>query len=66
MDIKKDIELFLKQSGWKQSELAKNANIHPVTLNRLLRGKRTGFNSVTLEKLWPFLYGEESEEAKAE
>jgi len=58
MDIRQDIQKFLDRSGWKPAHLAREAGIHPILISRILRGKRKGLNSKTLQKLWPFLYGD--------
>jgi len=58
MDIPADIREFLKATGWTAKRLAVEAGMEPSTITRLVRGERKGMHSSTLEKLWPFLYGE--------
>lgn len=58
MNITHDLVQFFAETKWTQTRLAKEAGIHIVSLNRLTRGHRKGCSSATLEKLWPFLYGD--------
>lgn len=58
MDIPTDIREFLTVSGWTAKRLAVEAGVEPSTITRLVRGERQGVNSRTLDKLWPFLYGD--------
>jgi len=58
MNIKADIESYLKRSGWSVLRLAHEACVNKDSIYRLLKGNRKGVNSSTLEKLWPYLYGD--------
>lgn len=58
MNIKSDLKKLLAESGWTVLRLASEAGVSKDSLYRLLRGERGGVNSTTLEKLWPFLYGD--------
>jgi hypothetical protein len=66
MDIRKDLLNFLNLSGWNPNRLAKEARVSKDVIYRLVRGERKGMNSRTLEKLWPFLYGDQTEQRKEE
>ena len=55
MNITNDIRTVLNESGWKQERLAKEANIHPVSLSNLLNEKR---KKSVIDALLPFIYGE--------
>lgn len=55
MNITNDIRTVLKESGWTQERLAKEANIHPVSLSNLLNEKR---KKSVIDALLPFIYGE--------
>lgn len=55
MNITNDIRIVLKESGWTQERLAKEANIHPVSLSNLLNEKR---KKSVIDALLPFIYGE--------
>lgn len=57
MDIKLDIETCLERLGWTSYRLAKESKVNLSVIRRVLRGQRTGLNSATLSRLWPFLYG---------
>jgi len=58
MNIKQDIVSFLATSGWTATRLAREAGVAPPQLTRLLSGERDGLHSKTVERLWPFLYGD--------
>jgi transcriptional regulator with XRE-family HTH domain len=58
MDIKSDIERFRKETGWSVLKLAAAAGVSKDSIYRLLRGDRRGINSTTLQRLWPFIYGD--------
>jgi len=58
MNIQADIKQLLEESGWPASRLASEAGIPAPVITRFLRGDRKGMHTRTLEKLWPFLYGD--------
>lgn len=61
MDIKQDILAFLEATGWNASQLAHAAKISQPVISRLLTdgaSRRHGCHSSTLQKLFPFLYGD--------
>jgi len=59
MNIAEEIQNFLEETGWSASRLAREAGLGGVqSLTRLLAGTRKSIHTKTLEKLWPFLYGE--------
>ena len=55
MNITNDIRTMLRESGWTQERLAREANIHPVSLSTLLNGKR---KKSVIDELLPFVYGD--------
>jgi transcriptional regulator with XRE-family HTH domain len=60
MNIKDDIQRFLKCTGMSAAGLARQAGISAPVITRILSGERKGLHSSTLEKLSPFLYGPDS------
>ena len=66
MDIRKDLLNFLNFSGWNPNRLAMEARVSKDVIYRLVRGERNGVNSRTLEKLWPFLYGDQATSKQTE
>jgi DNA transposition AAA+ family ATPase len=58
MEIKADIKTLLDESGLNLSSLARMACVNQSILSRFINGDQAGLNSKTLEKLWPFVYGE--------
>ncbi|WP_319764467.1 helix-turn-helix transcriptional regulator [Maridesulfovibrio sp.] len=58
MNIKEDLKKFLEDTGWTAAKLANEANISAPVITRFLSGARKGLHSSTLEKLWPYLYGD--------
>lgn len=63
MNIKTDIEQFLRDTGWNAHRLAQESEVAAPIITRLLSGERKGVHSKTLERLWPFLYGDKRPEA---
>lgn len=59
MDIKRDLQCYLEIKGEAPQELAQKSGVHFTTIYRILTGQYDPRLS-TLEKLWPFLYGEQS------
>jgi plasmid maintenance system antidote protein VapI len=57
MNITEDINNFLRLSGWSIHRLAKASGVDPGNLNRVVHGKQ-GLNSKSVERLWPYLYGD--------
>ena len=55
MNITNDIRTMLRESGWTQERLAREANIHPVSLSNLLNGNR---KKSVIDELKPFVYGD--------
>lgn len=58
MNIKQEIQNALERLGWTATKLANEAGVAPPVLTRFLSGDRDGIHSKTLEKLWPFIYGD--------
>lgn len=58
MNLVEDIRRVLEESGWSATHLAKEAGVAPPIITRLLSGERKEVRSGTLQRLWPFLYGE--------
>ena len=58
MNIREDIINLLNESGWSQTALALESGVPQSTLSKILTGVSKGVHSSTLEKLWPYLYGE--------
>jgi DNA-binding Xre family transcriptional regulator len=58
MNIKADLKNVLAESGWSASRLAAAAGVSAPVVTRFLSGARAGLHSSTLEKLWPFIYGD--------
>lgn len=57
MNIKADIKAYLEATGMSAAALAKQVDVAPPVITRILTGERSGCHSSTLEKLWPVLYG---------
>ena len=58
MNIKSDIKKVLAESGMSVTELARLSDVNQSILSRFVNGKQKGLHSDTLEKLWPFIYGD--------
>lgn len=58
MKLKKDVETMLAESGWNIPRLIAESGANKDSVYRLLNGTRDGVNSSTLEKMWPFIYGD--------
>lgn len=72
---KSSLDELMEKCGIKtQIELAELCNMHPVSLNRLIKGKRRNISGSTMNKLCSvlraqpgdFLYYEEEENVKAQ
>ena len=66
MNMKQDIKTLLAEVGWSPLNLAAAAGVSKDSIYRLLNGSRKGGNSTTLEKLYPFLYGDKRPAPKPE
>ena len=66
MDIQKDIDTFLRTSGWSVSQLAKAAGLAVPVVSRLRTGARKGLTMRTFEKLRPYIYGDHQNLQKSE
>jgi DNA-binding Xre family transcriptional regulator len=62
MDIQNDIKKYLENRRCSASYLAKQAGVAPPIITRILSGERKGVHSKTLERLWPFLYEDNTPE----
>lgn len=51
----------LKQQGVSINDLAKRTGAQQASLSKFMRGKGT-ITVATLEKLWPFLYGDQPQQ----
>lgn len=60
MDIARSIKKFLKVSGWNVYQLAQRTGVPASSLYRLINGQRKSIRTDTLEKLWPYLFGDKS------
>ena len=58
MNLAQDFNAFFQETGWSPYRLAKAAGIKVEIITRVQKGERQGVHSKTLEKLWPFLYGD--------
>ena len=58
MNLATDFDKFFLETGWNPYRLAKAAGIKVEIITRVQKGERKGVHSTTLEKLWPFLYGD--------
>lgn len=58
MNLAHDFNTFFKDTGWNPYRLAKAAGIKVEIITRVQKGERQGVHSKTLEKLWPYLYGD--------
>lgn len=58
MNIADEFTRFFQETGWSPYRLAKEAGIKVEIITRVQKGTRKGIHSSTLEKLWPFLYGD--------
>lgn len=58
MNITDEFARFFRETGWSPYRLAKEAGIKVEIITRVQKGTRKGLHSSTLEKLWPFLYGD--------
>ena len=58
MDIKQDLERFLSDVGWDVSRLVAESGANKDSIYRLLNGTRKGVSYKTMQKLWPFIYGD--------
>lgn len=58
MNIKTDIENMLAESGLNLTALARLSGVNQSILSRFINGDQSGLNSKTLEKLWPYIYGD--------
>lgn len=58
MDIKKDLEQFLAETGWNVPRLVAETGVNKDSIYRLLNESRKGLGCKSLEKLWPYLYGD--------
>lgn len=63
MNIRHDLKIFFAETGWPILRLAKASGVDAGNLNRVVHGKR-GLNSKSIEKLWPYLYGDKRPPAK--
>ncbi|MBI9080858.1 MAG: helix-turn-helix domain-containing protein [Pseudodesulfovibrio sp.] len=57
MKIRSDLKKMLFDTGWSQTHLAKRSDVSQSAISKLLSGKAV--RSDTLEKLWPFIYGDQ-------
>ncbi|MBI9113294.1 hypothetical protein [Maridesulfovibrio ferrireducens] len=58
MNLKEDLTHMLAESDWTASRLSIESGVPAPVLTRFLRGTRKGLHSSTVEKIWPFVYGE--------
>jgi len=65
MNIERDIRDCLERNGWTPTELARRAGVAPPTITRILTQERYGLHSKTIERLWPFLYGDKQPESQS-
>ncbi|WP_424450080.1 helix-turn-helix domain-containing protein [Pseudodesulfovibrio tunisiensis] len=55
---------MLTESGWSQTNLARASQVPQSTISKILNGASKGIHSSTLEKLWPYLYGDQRPHSK--
>lgn len=65
MNIKAELEKVLERTGWSPSRLAREADITPSMVSKLLLGQRQGMHMKTFLKLQPFFLGELPREQEA-
>lgn len=65
MKIKTDIKHMLDETGLNLSDLGRLSGVNQSILSRFINGHQAGLNSKTLEKLWPYVYGDKRPQAKA-
>lgn len=65
MNIKHDLETFLDETGWDIPKLVIASGANKDSLYRLINGSRQGLSYKTLQKLWPFIYGDQRPEAQS-
>jgi hypothetical protein len=58
MNIREDLKSYLDSTGTTPAKLARQARIPVNVITRFIKGERSGIHSTTVEKLWPFLYGD--------
>lgn len=57
--FRNDVRGFLESSGWSKNKLSSLAGVDWKVINRFTEeGSSVGLNSETIEKLWPFIYGD--------
>ena len=62
MSIQTDVKTMLRESGWSQDRLAREAELNPSALSKFM-GREEG--KAIAERLWPFVYGDKRPPAKA-
>lgn len=61
MNIQTDVKIMLKESGWSQGRLAREAELNPSALSKFM-GRDEG--KAIAERLWPYIYGDKRPPAK--
>lgn len=64
MNIIQDLKFMLEESGWTQEKLAHEADVHPVTISKLVRRLNEEGDRSALGKILPFIYGDKRPPAK--
>ena len=56
--LRRDILAFGNLPGWSITRLARESDVEQGSLSRFVNDKLKSLNGETIEKLWPFLYGD--------
>jgi len=57
MNIRKDLQEMFKATGWTPSRLSRESGVPVNVITRYLKKERE-MRTDTLEKLWPYIYGD--------
>lgn len=56
MNLKRDLKAYLRRENITQVQLAERTGIPVSSINRIIKGRRSGLSTKNLQRLWHLLY----------